>query len=103
VSLTIRTPAHLLERARALGGVAVVGRNQGDWEASSAVGPLLKGRSPPVRDGPTAWPRSARALVVRALAGVMEIDETTLKLGISLEEVAAAIGYEARIVSQKAI
>jgi hypothetical protein len=33
----------------------------------------------------------------------MEIDETTLKLGISLEEVAAAIGYEARIVSQKAI
>ena len=45
----------------------------------------------------------ARALVVRALAGVMEIDETTLKLGISLEEVRAAIGYEARIISQKAI
>jgi len=40
-------------RARAWGGVEVVCGNQGDWEASSAVGPSPGGQ-PAVRDGPRA-------------------------------------------------
>ena len=43
-------------RARAWGGVAVVGRNSGDWGNGGAVGPS-PGVSPPVRCGPRAGPR----------------------------------------------
>jgi len=51
-----RTPAR--GRARAWGGVAVVGRNQGDREASSAVGPLLGGDRRRYGGGPRARHRS---------------------------------------------
>ena len=43
------------------------------------------------------------AVILGALAGGMEIEETDQEFGIGREDVRAAIGYAARIVSQKAI
>ena len=43
------------------------------------------------------------AVILGALAGGMEIDETARECGMSQEDVRAAIGYAARIVSQEAI
>jgi uncharacterized protein (DUF433 family) len=42
-------------------------------------------------------------VILGALAGGMQIDETALEYGISQEDVRAAIGYAARIVSQEDI
>jgi len=42
-------------------------------------------------------------VILGALAGGMEIDETAREYGISQEDVRAAIGYAARIVSQEDI
>lgn len=43
------------------------------------------------------------AVILGALAGGMQIDETAQEYGIEQEDVRAAIGYAARIVSQIAI
>jgi uncharacterized protein (DUF433 family) len=43
------------------------------------------------------------AVILEALAGGMEIEETALEYGIGQEDVRAAIGYAARIVSQEDI
>lgn len=43
------------------------------------------------------------AVILGALARGMEIDETAREFGIEREDVQAAIGYAARIVSQEAI
>jgi len=43
------------------------------------------------------------AVILGALAGGMQIDETAQEYGISQEDVRAAIGYAARIVSQEDI
>ncbi len=43
------------------------------------------------------------AVILGALAGGMQIDETAREYGIEQEDVRAAIGYAARIVSQIAI
>jgi uncharacterized protein (DUF433 family) len=43
------------------------------------------------------------AVILGVLAGGMQIDEAALEYGISQEDVRAAIGYAARIVSQIAI
>jgi len=43
------------------------------------------------------------AVILGALAGGMQIEETAQEYGIDLEDVRAAIGYAARIVSQIAI
>lgn len=43
------------------------------------------------------------AVILGALAGGMEIDETALKFGIEQEDVRAAIGYAAKVVSQEVI
>ena len=43
------------------------------------------------------------AVILGALAGGMQIDETAREFGIEQEDVRAAIGYAARIVSQIAI
>ncbi len=43
------------------------------------------------------------AVILGALAGGMEIEETALEYGIGQEDVRAAIGYAARIVSQEDI
>ena len=42
-------------------------------------------------------------VILGALAGGMQIDETALEYGISQEDVRAAIGYAVRIVSQEDI
>lgn len=43
------------------------------------------------------------AVILSALAGGMEIDETAREFGVEREDVRAAIGYAARIVTQIAI
>jgi uncharacterized protein (DUF433 family) len=53
--------------------------------------PIIRGTRVPV------------AVILGALAGGMQIDETALEYGISQEDVRAAIGYGARIVSQEDI
>jgi len=53
--------------------------------------PIIRGTRVPV------------AVILGALAGGMQIDETAQEYGISQEDVRAAIGYAARIVSQEDI
>ena len=53
--------------------------------------PIIRGTRVPV------------AVILGALAGGMQIDETAREFGIEPEDVRAAIGYAARIVSQEAI
>jgi uncharacterized protein (DUF433 family) len=53
--------------------------------------PVVKGTRVPV------------AVILGSLAGGMQIDETAREFGVEQEDVRAAIGYAARIVSQIAI
>ena len=53
--------------------------------------PIIRGTRVPV------------AVILGALAGGMQIDETAQEYGISQEDVRAAIGYAVRIVSQEDI
>jgi len=64
--------------------------------SSSTPGPRTSG--PPSEERGCLWP-----IILGALAGGMQIDETAREYGIEQEDVRAAIGYAARIVSQIAI
>ena len=65
---------------------------------SEVVDPRIAQGKPVVRGT-----RVPVAVILGALAGGMEIEVATQEFGIGREDVRAAIGYAARIVSQKAI
>ena len=68
------------------------------WKSESWSIPRIAHGKPVVRGT-----RVPVAVILGALAGGMEIEVAAQELGIGQEDVRAAIGYAARIVSQKDI